>query len=1156
MKLRLIEGGAGTGKTTLCLQEIAERLRQEPLGAPLLLLVPEQATFQSERALTELPGVSASLRAQAVGFAGLYRLLGAENAFPVLPRLDDQGRAMLLLACLQRVSGELSVLRGASGGIGLVDSLTEALVEFEQYNVLPDDLRRAAEQVANELLAGRLQDLALIYQTYLQMIDGGFRDQGVMMHELAAAAADSRLLEGAELWLDGFLDLNPSQMDVLAAILPKARAVNVCLCLPDKGVQRIFDRQKRLGDKLRHLAQQLGADVEVVRLLKNFRHQGNGELAAVEEAFAAGGFGAVSISRPQSIRVLAAADPHDEVAAAARIISELCGREGYRFRDIAVITRSIGDYRVELNNVFRDFGIPFFLDMGVALGQHPLLKLLATVLSVLAENWSAGAVFAYLKSGLAPVSAEEADVLENYARRVGLRGNMWRSAGSFRRGREDELELINELAVRAVSPLLGLQQRLPEQPTVADMVQALLALLDELRVGDRLAEWQQRAVAEGELRLADAHRQILPEVEQMLAQLAAFLGDTPGHPARFAELLSEGAARLELSSIPPSLNEVTVAEVSRSRLPEIRAAIVLGMNEGTMPLVTAESGFFNSAERRQLAGLGLKLAPGGREQQFLEDYYVYIALTRSSERLYLIYAENAADGSAMQPSLALADLRRVLPGLAVEKTASLDRLGMLGGDRMLLGGLTAHLARLKAGEPVDERDDEFWRAVCHRLNRTGKLQSALAMLSGGLSYQVDKTPLDRRRFGALYPRADTTSVSRLEKFNTCPCKYYASYGLGLYPREEFQLRPVDVGTLYHHLLAAVMQRLLEQDCDWAALSAEEVEPLIADVLGDLVANDADWRALLADSARNAYAREKMVSVVRQSILDMSDSFARGQFRPVAFELDFGMKHRENGAGLAPVEIELPDGRTVSLRGQIDRIDAACGIDSDFVRVVDYKMQNKTLHLSDIYYGLNWQLPLYLDALLQNGSKRGRRLSPAGMFYIPVQEIVKSVKTAGEAGEGLKLQGLAVLDMEALVLAERDFEAGSHAQTMQVHLKKDMTFGRHTLGLSAAEYRLVQHALRQMVAGRLGEMLSGDIRQRPVAPQGRPVCEYCDYYPVCALDLAVESDVRPMENLPQQEIMARLAAEYPYADAAEDEAVVKDTAAGENTAEEAGVNGVD
>ncbi len=1131
MKLRLIEGGAGTGKTHLCLQEIATRLRHEPLGAPLLLLVPEQATFQSERALTAMPGVSASLRAQAVGFAGLYRLLAAEKSFPPLPWLDEQGRAMLLLACLQRVSGDLSVLRNASGGVGLVDLLAETLVEFEQYNILPDDLRRTVEGVTNDLLAGRLQDLALIYQTYLQTIEGGFRDQGVMMGELAAAAADSRMLDGAELWLDGFLDLNPSQMAVLAAILPKALAVNVCLCLPDGGAQRIFDRQRHLGDKLRHMAQELGADIEVVRLLKNYRHQANPELAAVEEAFAAGGFGAVSTDRPQNIRLLAAADPHDEVTAAARIISELCGRRGYRFRDIAVITRSIGDYRTELNNVFRDFGIPFFLDMGAELGRHPVLKLLSTVLSVLADNWSAPAVFAYLKSGLAPITAEEADVLENYARRIGLKGNMWRRAGSFRRGREEELPLINELAARAVAPLLNLQQSLPEQPTVADMAVGLRTLLDELRVADRLAEWQQRAVADGELRLADAHRQILPEAERLLEQLAAFLGDTPGDAAHFAELLAEGAGRLELSSIPPSLNEVTVAEISRSRLPDIRAAIVLGMNEGVMPLVTAETGFFNSAERRHLAGLGLRLAPGGREQQFLEDYYIYIALTRSSERLYLIYAENGADGAARQPSLALADLRRVFPGLAVEKTAALDRLGMLGGDRMLLAGLTAHLARLKAGEPVDGQDDAFWRSVCHQLNREGRLQPALAMLSGGLSYQVDRTPLDRRRFGALYPRADTTSVSRLEKFNTCPCRYYASYGLGLYPREEFQLRPVDVGTLYHHLLAAVMQRLLEQNCDWSALTAEQIEPLILAVLDDFVEHDADWRALLADSAKNRYAREKMIAVVRQSILDMSAAFALGQFRPVAFELDFGM-----GAGLEPVVIEMPDGRRVSLRGQIDRVDAARGTDGDFVRVVDYKLQNKTLRLADIYYGLNWQLPLYLDALLQNAAGEGQKLAPAGMFYIPVQEIIKSVKTAGEAGDALRLQGLAILDIEALTLAERDFEPGSRTQTMQVHLKKDMTFGQNTLGLSPAEYGLVQRALRRMVAGRLGEMLSGDIRQRPIAPQGKPVCEHCDYYPLCAVDLAVESDVRPVENLSRQEIMERLAEEY--------------------TAEEVGADGLD
>ncbi len=1154
MKLRLIEGGAGSGKTRTCLEEIAAKLQREPIGAPLLLLVPEQATFQAERALTQMPGVSASLRAQAVGFAGLYRMLGGECDFPVLPRLDDQGRSMLLLACLRETADNMKVLRGVKGGsIGLIDSTAEALVEFEQYRISPDDLQKTAGRVSNELLGGRLSDLALIYRTYLAKIAGGFRDQGVMMEELAAAAAKSRLLLGAELWLDGFLDLNPSQMAVIAAILPGAKAVNVCLCLPDKGRERIFERQKRLANKLKCLAAELGAEVSETRLLHNWRHDANPELLAIEEAFATGGIGRKTDSDNKTeidaktefykrinadssgrVQLFSAGDPHGEVVAAARIINRLCsGEGGCKFREVAVITRDISDYRVELNNVFRDFGIPFFLDMGTELNQHPVLKLLHTALAVLSENWSLNSVLAYLKSGLSPITAEEADILDNYLRRVGIRGYMWRKVGSWQRGDAAELPLINELAARAAAPLLHMEEKLPGEPVAADMVRAIFELMAELNVADRLEEWQRRATADGELRLADAHRQILPQVERLLGQIADFLGDMPGDAARFDELLSEGAARLELSSIPPSLNEVTVAEVSRSRLPEIKAAIVLGLNDGVMPLVTAESGFFNSAERQELARLGLKLAPGGREQQFLEDYYIYTALTRSSEKLYLLYSRQGADGAARQPSSVLHDLKRVLPGLD-ESSESWEThagkepglISMLGGDRLLLSGLTEHLARLKAGEAVDAAEDRFWRRVCKQLAAEGKLQQGIRMLTDGLAYRADKTPLDRRRMGALYPRMDSTSVSRLEKFNNCPCQYYANYGLGLRPREEFKLRTLDIGNLYHYLLAEVMHRLAvraaaDGESGWSKITQEAVESLVIEVLNEFVEGDANWAALLSDSAKNAYARQKMTAVVSRSVLDMAAAFAMGKFRPVAFELDFGF-----GSKLGPVMIELPDGRKISLRGKIDRIDAAEGVEAEFIRVVDYKTKNKTLELADVYYGLNWQLPLYLEALLQNGRRMGRKLAPAGMFYIPVQEIIKSVKKAGESGDAVRFQGLAILDIEALTLAERDMEPGKSAKTMQVHIKKDNTYGSKTRGLTAGEYGMMQTALQRMVRDQLDRMLSGEIRQQPIAEQGREICERCDYYPLCALDRAVESDVRQIEKISTQEAMRRIAAEYP------------------------------
>jgi ATP-dependent helicase/nuclease subunit B len=1114
------------------LQEIADKLQEKPLGAPLLLLVPEQATFQSERALVTFPGVGASLRAQAVSFSGLYRLLATERAFPKLPRLDEQGRAMLLTACVREKLADLRLLNNVAANVSFVDSLARTLVEFEQYKILPEQLCRAAEQVEDELLAAKLADLALIYQDYLQVIEGGFRDQGVMMNELAEAAADSELLQGAEIWLDGFLDFNPSQLAVLRAILPKAAAVNICLCLPDRGAARIFTGQRTLRHMFMQLARELGADVEIVKLTANFRMQDNPELSAVESAFSAGRFGSAGIPElaakaPRNIHIVAAADVRSEAVLAARIISRLCREDGYKFREIAVITRNLADYQLALENAFRDFEIPYFMDMGQDVSKHPLVKLVSTALAVLAENWATPSVLAYLKSGLTPISAEEADVLENYALRVGLKYSMWRKAGNFRRGSAEELPLINEIAARALKPLLHLQEKLKKSENVAAYAEGVLEFLQELGVEQHLNDWANRAISGKELRLADAHRQILPKVEQLLHQLADFLGDMPADARRFAELWQEGAARLQLSSIPPSDNEVKIAEINRSRLPEIRASIVLGMNEGSLPAVASEDGLLGSSEREKLAGLGLELGIGGRQKQFLEDYLVYIALTRSSEQLFLSYAETATDGSAKASSPVLADLRQVFPLLQVVREEELPLSDFLGGDRLLLSGLAAHLAGLKDGEQAatkTQNADEFWRETCRELQREGRMSAELAVLQQGLGYTVDRAPLDKHRLNSLYDNLGQTSVSRLERFNSCPCQYYAAYGLDLQPRAEFKLQTADIGSLYHYILAEVMQKLVQANCDWAAVTVDELEPLILQAVKEFseageVISLAD---ILADSGKNSYVEQKIISVVSQTLLDMAANLASGSFRPLALELSFGMGGRSK---LEPISIELDDGRKIRLRGQIDRVDSAQGTGAEFVRIIDYKMRNKTLKAADIFYGLNWQLPFYLDALLQNGKKHGRNFKPAGMFYVPVQEIIKNVKSLEEEGAALRLQGLAILDMEALVLAERDFEPGSHAKTMQVHLKKDCTYGRGTQGLTMSEYAFMQDSLRKMAKERLDEILGGEIRQRPIIRGGKPICEYCDYYAMCAVDLAVDMDGCVVEDLSKDEVLRRLADKY-------------------------------
>lgn len=1120
MKLRLIEGGAGSGKSRLCLAEIAARMSKQPLGEPLLLLVPEQATFQAERALAAFPGVGAAFRAQVLSFSGLYRWLAAEHSYPKLPWLDEQGRAMLLLACVQEHLDELQILKPSAKNASFVELLARTLVEFEQYNISPAELAAAATGLPPDeaMLAAKLHDLAIIYRAYLERVQGGFRDQGVMMRELRQAAADSRRLDGAEIWLDGFMDMNPSQMAVLRELFPKAACLTVTLNLPDLGAARIFGGQRRLRGQFMPLAQEFGTAVEVVRLTANHRHRGNDELAAVEVCFAAGDFVPAKAAKPAHIRLAAAENVREEAELAARTIVKLCREQGYKFRDIAVITRQIGDYRLALEDAFRDFNIPYFLDMGRNVALHPLVKLVAEVLAVLYDNWATPSVLAYLKSGLAPVTQDEADMLENYALRVGLRGTMWRQAGSFRRGRAEELPQINEIAQRALAPLLALQTALQDAAIAGDYAGGLLEFLAQLRAAALMEEWAQAAASRSELVQAEAHRQIFGKVQQLLQELADFLGDMPADARRFAELWQEGAARLTISSIPPSANQVNVADISRSRLPEVKAAIVLGLAEGSLPAVAEENGLLVSHDKERLAALGVKLAAGGRERQFQEDYLLYVALTRSSAELYLSYPRQALDGAAKNPSPALADIQRIFPGLAAEQPSLLYTLG---GDRALLKGLSAHLAALKAGEPVTPEDDAFWRGVCRELQASGRLTAELELLAAGLAYQVDRTPLDGRRLAALYPRQNHTSVSRLERFNSCPCQYYAQYGLGLAPRAEFKLEVAKIGSLYHYVLAEVTAKLTAANCDWANLQEDDIAPLIEQTVQEFAAGEL--AEIFADNGRNAYAAEKIRAVVTQTLLDMAANLAAGSFRPAGLELSFG---RGAGDEAAPLLIRLDDGRQIRLVGQVDRVDMAAGAGGDYLRIIDYKMQNKTLRMADIYYGLNWQLPLYLQALLENARLSGQNLKPAGMFYVPVQEVIKSVKSADETGAAVKLQGLAILDMEALTLAERDIAPGAYAKTMQVYIKKDQSYGGGTLGLTPPEYEFVQACLKRAAGQSLTAILQGELAQRPVTRGGRPICEHCDFYPLCALDLAVEPQVKEVDRLSTQQALRRLAAEYP------------------------------
>lgn len=1130
MTVRFITGRAGSGKTRACLDEMREELRQSPEGHPLILLVPEQATFQTEYVLAATPGLSGFIRAQVLSFKRLaYRVL-QEVGGAARTHIGDLGKRMLLRRLLEQRSAKLKVFRRSAGLPGFADTLAQALGELKTYCASPEDLDRASFALRNAgagQLADKLDDLSLLFDSLEENLAGRFTDPDDYLNLLADCLKDSPSVCGAEIWVDGFTGFTPQEFRVLAELTRAARRVNITLCADLAALAGFRDETalfypvRETYDSLCAMAAREHVAPESPLVLEDRppRRFRSPAIARLEQHFFT--YPApLSTCTGAGVTLAAAANPGAEVEGVAREITALCRDEGFRYRDIVILLRDLDAYAGLLRVVFTDHNIPVFLDHKRTALHHPLVELIRSALETLSREWAFDPVFRYLKTDLTPLSREEVDLLENYVLAHGIRGSRWTDGRpwAYRRRltlEEDreatetelgELDRINSLRRQASAALAGFCGEAGRAVNVRELTAALFSLLDGLQAAERLESWRSRAEEEGRLEAAREHAQVWNGVIKLLDQVVEALGDEALPPEEYAAVLDAGFESMKLGLIPPGLDQVVAGTLERSRVPEAKAAFVLGVNDGVLPARVAAKGILSEGERERLEAVGLKLAPGPRRRTFEEQYLVYLALTRAAEKLYVSYPLADSEGKAIMPSGVVARLRELLPDAEervwpVEPNAALaDDLTFVSNPGRSLSYLAAQLREALAGRPIDP----LWYDVYDWFARGGRRKDCARVLSG-LFFSNRESRLPAGVGRALYGRTLKTSVSGLERFRSCPFAFFLAHGLRLQQRSVYRLGAPDLGRFFHAALKLFGDRVRLQGLDWGDLSREQCREITVEVV-ELLAPRLQSEILL-NTARRRYLTGKLRRIVQRAALVLAEHSRRGRFRPVGLELAFGP-----GGDLPAATFVLQDGSEMTLAGRIDRIDAAEGEGGVYLRVIDYKSARMTIGLGDIYHGLKLQLLVYLDVALKHAlALAGAEGLPGAVLYFRLDD--PFIKTDGrEPGEKeLEKRILRELRMTGLILADpevvrlMDGEVQGDSDLVPVHIKKDGELGARSAVLTLEQFELLRYYLRRQLASAGSEIMDGVVEISPYRLGAFRSCQHCSFKPVCQFDLLVEGN---------------------------------------------------
>lgn len=1106
MSVRFILGRAGTGKTRMCLEAVAAALRR-PESTPLVLLVPEQATYQAEQAILSTPGIEGYSRLRIVSFERLRFWLMPPVAGQT--ELSRVGRQLIAGRILMDCRDRLKILVPGSWAAGLAEKTADLIAELYHADMTPDQLRQTAEllekQEPGSRTALKLADLAVIFGAYQEYLDSRrqFSDPDRDFSRARRRVGQAAFLRGALLWVDGFSGFTAQEEALLMELLRAAEQSHIALCLDPSAAQaESFDSfsafapteqtylrlQKRTADaKLK---------IEKPILLKDSRRYHKAPaLRYLEENFF-DEFPSHPVPCGGAVVSAALPDLRGECLWVARQILRLVREENLRYREIAVVVPEMASYQHPLVWAMERMGLPFFLDRPRPLRTHPAVELLDSALRAACFGFRLPDMMTYLKTGLTGLADTEADLLDNYCRAAGIEGEDWftQSPWEFADASEGfDQPQIDALRRQISGPLKVLRHSLGigkgKAITPKEFVSAVWEFFETLRVRRSLSDRAQGDPSDQQF----GHRQLWDKLVQIFDELCALYEDTRRPAEEYTRLLQSAFASLTVKLIPPALDQVLVGQIERSRHPDIRALFLLGVTQKQFPVPLGAEGLLSRDDRAALRPLELDFAEPLEEQLVRRRYLSYIALTRAARMVFLTRPITDENGSPIQP------------------WAGLEKLHALFSDLQTINPAPG------PQDPEDLQTPSEWLGwFCDTLGRDSQADDPARQTAAALLDLVDpqiadpvRAAIDYRNQARLEPNLlrrifagpMTTSVSRLETFAACPYQHFASYILRLRKRRLVRLEPMDFGSFYHAVLDGLFKTIRQKDKDWRSLPVEQLDKIVSKVIEQTIQNSPPLQSYQRHSAHHAFILSAAADQIRRLAAALREMIRAGKFSPLQTEIPFG-----KDGGLPALELALRDGGQIRLRGIIDRIDHAEIDGRGTALVFDYKSTSRPFSWIKWKSGLDLQMPAYLLAL-RGRSVEGKNLEEVvGAFYLPIQSYPKS-SDLSEYGKERKFAYKARGFFNGQYAAALDTAARKWSQYYNLFIDKDgQPYGSFatTGALQPQQFGQLLSETQAILCSLAARILSGEIDITPYRLSRVSPCSYCDYRAVCKFDWQINT----------------------------------------------------
>lgn len=1138
MSLRFYFGPSGSGKSHRIYEEIMQRAAQEP-GRNFLIIVPDQFTMQTQKDLVMHSDRGGILNIDVLSFGRLSHRILEEVGTKEMPVLDDTGKSLVL----QKIAADLKEQLPAMGSLlhkqGYIHEVKSAISEFMQYGISTQDMDKLiASAEKRGALAMKLRDLKTLYRGFQDYIRDHFITTEETLDVLRRSLVKSKILPDSVVVFDGFTGFTPIQNRLIQELMRVCEETIVTVTIGEEEDPYQMDGEQ----KLFHLSKKTVADL--VKLAAE------AEVTRGEDVFVKGGpnrfteapalcYLEQNLFRYQyepytekqcEIRMFEALSPREEVHQTALYIRKLIREEGLTYRDIAVVIGDLEGYASYVETEFGQLEIPCFLDRTRGIVLNPMIEYIKSALQLYIRDFSYDTVFHFLRSGMADISREEIDELENYVIRTGARGyrtysrlftrkteEMQQGSGQEDTERAEEtMERLNRIRQQFADTVEILH--MAPRAKAGEYVDHLYDFLEQNQVQQKLLNYQQQFEQEGDLAKAREYAQIYRLVMDLLDQIYELLGEEEISLQEFADILEAGFGEITVGTIPQNVDRIVVGDMERTRLKQVKVLFFLGVNDGNIPKNASKGGIISDMDREFLIESGTEMAPSPRQQMYIQRLYLYLNMTKPSERLYLSYAKVNSDGKGIRPSYLIDTVRKLFPQLAVEYPQNRSRLEQIEGRQEGARYLAEELREYADGTLREEERQDFYLMYCaYEADPEGRDR-----LTAAAFRRYKESGLSRIVARALYGRQLENSVSRLETYAACACRHFLQYGLFLQEREEFGFEVSDMGNVYHAVLENFAGKLAESGRTWWDFDENFATQAIKEAVEGYAATYGE--TVLHSSARNEYAITRMSRILTRTVLTLQQHLKQGSFQPDDYELSFRFAE-----DLDSIHVDLSEEEKMHLQGRIDRIDVSEDAEHVYVKVIDYKSGNKKFDLAALYYGLQLQLVVYMNAAMELESRKhpDKEIVPAALLYYHIDDptIETPVElTQEQINEEIltKLRMNGVVNSDPAVVERLDRFLQDKSKVIPVEKKKDGSFSARSGILSREELQVVSAYVDTKIREIGREILDGKIAANPYEKGNEEACTYCAYKKVCGFDGSIPGyEKRQLEDLDKQTLMQRM-----------------------------------